>query len=98
MSTFFERIKRALGRGSVTRSQIEKLSCKQVSALLYDYMDRELDPEVRTRVEAHVNGGACECGRALLMEIAFNEKMKSSLDCGSAPASLKRRIEETLSG
>ena len=74
------------------------MSCEDVSRLLYDYVDEELDADLRQRVDAHLTDSGCECRRALLLEVAFNEKVKDCLCGGQAPDGLKKRIIESLSG
>ena len=93
---WLQKIRRAIGLGGMSRSDIAMMSCEDVTSRLYDFVDSELDEATRETIKAHLDAGACECRRALLMEIAFNERVRGSLECGGAPKPLKDRILQSL--
>lgn len=79
-----------------TEAHVASLSCGDVAARLYDYMDDELDPALKARIRDHLAHGSCECRRALLMELAFDERVRRCVCGHRAPDSLKRRIRTLL--
>lgn len=72
------------------------LSCGEVTARLFDYMVEAVDPALRARIEHHLTHGPCECRRALLMELAFDERIRRCVCGHQAPASLRQRIRALL--
>ena len=65
-----------------------RLSCRQVGPLLQSYLDGELDQDVATRVEAHVE--QCRrCGFEAEVYAALTESLRT-VPVGSSPASLAR--------
>jgi hypothetical protein len=75
---------------------VASLSCGDVAARLFDYMDDELDPSLKARIQEHLTHGSCECRRALLMELAFDERVRRCVCGHRAPDSLKQRIRTLL--
>ena len=96
--SWIARLRHSLGTRNPKASDLDSLSCSQVSALLMDYVDEALDPETRAGINRHVDGCRCACERALLAELAFTDCVKGTLREGRAPESLKQRILERLSG
>lgn len=73
------------------------LSCGDVLARLSDYLDGDLPPEVRARVEEHLRG--CEgCTRFGGEFRSTVRALRRHLARGDLPASLRRRISEGIAG
>lgn len=94
--SWLKRLRTHFGGKSIQSSDIDMMSCEQVVALLFDYVDDELDVQARAAIDQHVSQGACACKRALLLELAFTDKVRGTLRRGRAPEGLKRRIIESL--
>jgi anti-sigma factor (TIGR02949 family) len=74
------------------------LSCGEVLAVLSDYLDGDLDPGVRARVEEHLRG--CEgCARFGGEFQATVRALREHLSAAAPlPAGLRERIHRALDG
>ena len=73
------------------------IDCRQAVERLYEYLDRELTPELRSEVERHLN--ACAgCFRYFEFERAFLKFLEARARGRGAGPELKRRIIEELFG
>lgn len=71
------------------------MNCREVVDHLYEYLDRELTPEVEAKVRAHLQ--ACPpCGDHFGSEQAFLKFVEARCRSRCAPPELKRRILKEL--
>ena len=94
--SWIARLRRRLGKTTLQEADLSALSCDEVTRFLLDYVDEELDADMRRRVDEHVGACACACERALLAELAFTDRIKGTLRLGKAPDDLRQRILEKL--
>jgi mycothiol system anti-sigma-R factor len=65
--------------------------CEEVVRLLWQYMDRELDPETARRLEEHVRG--CQrCERRHEFEARLRAIVQQKCAGRPAPEALRRRV------
>ena len=79
---------------STHRAEHTLISCEEVIAHLFAYLDNETDPERRTYVERHLE----EC-RACLSRAEFEKALRArvrQLGDKEAPATLRRRVKALL--
>jgi mycothiol system anti-sigma-R factor len=72
----------------------EKISCEEVIAHLFAYLDNETDPAKRSYIEHHLE----EC-RACLSRAEFEKALRAKvrqLGEQEAPAALRRRVKSLL--
>ena len=73
------------------------LSCSDVLARLSDYLDGDLSPDARDRVEAHLRG--CEgCARFGGDFQATVTALRTHLARGGLPDALRDRLRQALDG
>jgi anti-sigma factor (TIGR02949 family) len=73
------------------------IDCRQAVQRLYEYLDRELTPELRSEVEQHL--AACAgCFRYFEFERAFLRFLEARARGRGASLELKRRIVQELFG
>ena len=94
--SWYQNLKRVFGLADLSKADIEKMSCEEVGALLYEYIDEELDAVTRARVKNHLEDGECPCQKVLLFELAFLERVRGSMDAEPVPDDLKQRIIASL--
>ena len=94
--SWLKRLRARLGGRAPRATDIETMSCAEVVAVLFDYVDEELEDEAKAAVDRHVSMGTCACKRALLLELAFTDKVRGTLRRGRAPEGLRRRIIDSL--
>ena len=76
------------------RAEHTLISCEEVIAHLFAYLDNETDPEKRTDIERHLE----EC-RACFSRAEFEKALRarvSQLGDREAPATLRRRVKALL--
>jgi len=72
------------------------IKCEEVLKQLYDYIDRELDDNLRSEIEEHLK--LCKyCCRHHDFEIQLKELVQRSCFEKKAPAFLKNKITDLLS-
>jgi mycothiol system anti-sigma-R factor len=73
------------------------MNCREAAEHLYEYLDRELTPEVEAKIRHHLEG--CQpCGEQFDVEQAFLKFVEARCRSRSAPPELKRRILRDLFG
>ena len=73
------------------------IKCEEVLKRLYDYMDRELDEELRVEIEEHLK--LCKyCSRHRDFEAQLKELVQQSCFEKKAPEFLKKKITDLLKG
>ncbi len=73
------------------------IDCREAAERLYEYLDREITPELRTELERHLN--ACAgCFRQFEFERAFLQFLEARARGRGAAPELKRRIIQELFG
>jgi anti-sigma factor (TIGR02949 family) len=73
------------------------IECREAAERLYEYLDRELTPELRSEVEQHL--GACAgCFHQFEFERAFLRFLEARARGRGASPELKRRIIQELFG
>jgi len=73
------------------------VNCKEALEHLYEFLDKELTPDVERDVRNHL--GACRpCGEHFDFEEAFLRFLQARSRARSAPPELKRRILNELFG
>jgi len=71
------------------------MNCRECVEHLYEYLDRELTPELEREIRAHLE--ACPpCGEQHDFEGLFLKFLKVRCQTQGAPAGLKHRILEQL--
>jgi mycothiol system anti-sigma-R factor len=71
------------------------MNCREALDHVYEYLDRELTPEVELEVREHLQ--ACQpCGQHFDFEDAFLKFLQARCRGRSAPPDLKRRILRDL--
>lgn len=84
MRRVFSRMMRLFGRRS----------CADVVAVLHDYFDGSLDPELARIIERHLRGCAsCEAFARTYREVV---KLTGELSAEDIPASVRRRVRRAL--
>jgi len=73
------------------------MNCREAVDHLYEYLDRELTPEVAALVRRHLEG-CPPCGEQFDVEQAFLKFVEARCRSRSAPPELKRRILRELFG
>jgi mycothiol system anti-sigma-R factor len=73
------------------------MNCRQALDRVYEFLDKELTPEVEREVREHLE--ACKpCGQHYDFEQAFLTFLQARCRSRSAPPDLKRRILNDLFG
>ena len=72
-----------------------KIDCHEAADRLYDYLDRELTPEVEAAVRAHLVDCAM-CFQLFDFETAYLRFLEVRTRTQGAPPALKRRILDSL--
>lgn len=72
----------------------ETVSCEDVSELLGDYVDRELCPTLRTRLEGHIC--ACERCQEMLRTYRFTIELAGELSDRPVPSGVQNRLRKAL--
>lgn len=72
-----------------------KIDCRDAAARLYDYLDREITPELKAEVEGHLKECA-GCFRQFEFERVFLTFLEARGRARGAPEAVKRRIIEEL--
>ena len=71
------------------------MDCRDCVEHLYEYLDRELTPELEQEIRAHLE--SCPpCGEYHDFEDLFLKFLKARCQAQGAPATLKHRILEQL--
>lgn len=71
------------------------MNCNEAAARMYEYLDRELTPEVALEIQRHLE--ACRaCYDHFEFQRAFLELLALRGSAIRAPKELRRRIEESL--
>lgn len=71
------------------------MKCRECVEHLYEYLDRELTPELEREIKAHL--AACEpCEDHYDFEALFLKFVRVRCQTQGAPAALRRRILEQL--
>lgn len=75
---------------------MDKTTCRDAVARLYEYLDGELSPEVAEAIRKHFE--ACQsCYPQLCYCQAFQEALRRAADCQPcAPEHLRRRLADLL--
>jgi anti-sigma factor (TIGR02949 family) len=71
------------------------MKCRECVDHLYEYLDRELTPELEREIRAHIDG-CPHCGAHLDFESLFLAFVRVRCRTQGAPAALRRRILEQL--
>lgn len=71
------------------------INCRDAVEHIYEYLDRELTPDVQAEVERHLKG-CIECGRHLEFERAFLRFLEARARGRGAGPEVKRRILREL--
>lgn len=72
----------------------DRISCEEVIERLFDYLDRELDSELRNRINAHLE--RCrDCFTRAEFEKRLRSRVNETADV-EAPERLRRRIRRVL--
>ncbi len=73
------------------------MNCREAVDVLYEYLDRELTPELEQEVRLHLE--ACRpCCQQFDFEAAFLKFLEARCKSRCAPPELKRRILSELFG
>ncbi len=73
------------------------MKCRECIEHLYEYVDRELTPELEGEIRAHL--AACPpCGKHFDFETLFIKFVRVRCRARGAPSALRRRILEQLLG
>jgi mycothiol system anti-sigma-R factor len=71
------------------------IKCDEVLKRLYDYIDKELDEELRTEIEEHLK--LCKyCSHHRDFEIQLKELIQKSCWANGAPEFLRTKISDML--
>jgi mycothiol system anti-sigma-R factor len=71
------------------------VNCRECVEHLYEYLDRELTPELEREIRTHL--AECPpCGEQLDFEALFLKFLKARCSAQGAPPTLRRRILEQL--
>jgi len=73
----------------------EMISCRRAVELLFEYLDDELDPEMRAKVARHFDLCA-RCYPRLRFEESFLETVRRARSGESAPPGVRSRILQVL--
>jgi mycothiol system anti-sigma-R factor len=73
------------------------VNCRQCLDHLYEYLDKELTPEVEAEVREHLEN-CPPCGEHMDFERAFLKFVEARCRSRGAPPELKRRILRDLFG
>ncbi len=71
------------------------MNCREAAEHLYEYLDRELTPEVELEVRAHLEACA-PCMNTAGFEQAFLKFLEARCRSRTAPPELRRRILQQL--
>ena len=86
---------RRRGSGAEADPVPDALTCEDCLAVLYEFLDGEVDSAERPRVQAHVDRCA-ECFQHLKFEQRFLEQLRSAAAHGVPSDSLRGRLLEVL--
>jgi mycothiol system anti-sigma-R factor len=67
------------------------MDCTQARTYMHGYLDRELDPVLASRIDAHLHACA-ECTEAYAVQTSLQTAIKSAAEYYTAPAALAARI------
>jgi len=71
------------------------MNCRECLEHLYEYLDRELTPDVEREIQAHL--AECPpCGEQHDFEAVFLKFLRARVSAQGAPPALRRRILEQL--
>jgi anti-sigma factor (TIGR02949 family) len=73
----------------------EKMSCEEVIAKLYEYLDQEVDSKTSKNIDHHIHG-CRECFSRLEFEKKLRQRVSSSVDELETPDDIKNRLEALL--
>jgi anti-sigma factor (TIGR02949 family) len=71
------------------------MKCRECVEHLYEYLDREVTPDLEREIRAHIEG-CPPCGQHLDFETLFLRFVKIRCSAQAAPPALRRRILEQL--
>lgn len=71
------------------------MNCREAVEHLYEYLDRELTPELEREVQVHLHACA-PCMKAASFEEAFLKFLEVRCRTRTAPPELRRRILQQL--
>ncbi|OLD93754.1 MAG: mycothiol system anti-sigma-R factor [Gemmatimonadetes bacterium] len=71
------------------------MNCRECSEHLYEYLDRELTPQVEREIRAHI-ADCPPCGEHFDFERVFLTFLRARSRAQGAPPDLKRRILREL--
>lgn len=72
-----------------------ELDCAGARERLFDFLDRELGPEVEAMIQAHLEKCG-HCFREADFERRFLETLQAARDADVCPAKLRSRVREAL--